>query len=75
MDKRIQKRHKRQVAREKAQVRISEPDVRTPEQITAAKEASQAGTTAHMGLGAAYSVASTRNRAVSTAHSASKADA
>jgi hypothetical protein len=41
MNKRIEKRHKREVARAKARVRLSEPDVRTPEQIKAAREASQ----------------------------------
>jgi hypothetical protein len=41
MDKRLAKRHKRQVARAKENVRLSEPDVRTPEQIAAAKEASK----------------------------------
>ncbi len=42
MDKRIEKRHKRQVARAKKKVRLSEPDVRTHEQIEAAREASRA---------------------------------
>ncbi len=41
MDKRLQKRHKRQVARAKERVRQSEPDLRTPEQIKAAREASR----------------------------------
>ena len=41
MDNRIAKRHKRQVARAKSRVKLSEPDVRTPEQIKAAKEASR----------------------------------
>jgi len=41
MDKRLAKRHKRQVARAKERVRLSEPDVRTPEQIEAAREASR----------------------------------
>jgi hypothetical protein len=41
MNKRLEKRHKRQVARAKERVRISEPDVRTPEQIKAAREASR----------------------------------
>jgi hypothetical protein len=41
MDKRIAKRHKRQVARAKEQLKLSEPDVRTPEQIAAAREASR----------------------------------
>lgn len=41
MNKRLQKRHKRQVSRAKEQGRTSEPDVRTAEQIRAAREASQ----------------------------------
>lgn len=41
MDKRLEKRHKRQVARAKQKVKISEPDVRTHEEIEAAREASR----------------------------------
>ena len=41
MDKRLAKRHKRQVARAKLHSKTSEPDVRTQEQIEAAREASQ----------------------------------
>jgi hypothetical protein len=41
MDKRLQKRHKRQVSRAKERVRLSAPDLRTPEQLRAAREASQ----------------------------------
>jgi hypothetical protein len=41
MDKRLAKRHKRQVARAREHVKISEPDVRTHEQIEAAREASR----------------------------------
>jgi len=41
MDKRLAKRHKRQVSRAKEHVKLSEPDVRTPEQIKAAREASR----------------------------------
>lgn len=41
MDKRLEKRHKRQVARAKKNVKLSEPDVRTPEQIEAARQASR----------------------------------
>jgi hypothetical protein len=41
MDKRLQKRHKRQVARAKENIKVSEPDLRTPEQIKAAREASR----------------------------------
>jgi len=41
MDKRVAKRHKRQVARAKLHSKKSEPDVRTHEQIEAAREASR----------------------------------
>ena len=41
MDKRLQKRHQRHVDRARNKVRISEPDVRTPEEIKAAQEASR----------------------------------
>jgi len=42
MDKRLEKRHKRQVTRARLKVKTSEPDVRTQEQIEAARAASQA---------------------------------
>ena len=42
MNKRLLKRHKRQVSRANQRVRLSEPDLRTPEQLTAAREASRA---------------------------------
>jgi hypothetical protein len=42
MDKRLAKRHKRQVARKKEHVKLSEPDLRTPEQIKAARDSSRA---------------------------------
>jgi hypothetical protein len=41
MDKRLAKRHKRQVVRAREHVKLSEPDVRTHEQIEAAREASR----------------------------------
>lgn len=41
MDKRLEKRQKRKVARARARVRVSEPDIRTPEQVMAAREASR----------------------------------
>jgi hypothetical protein len=44
MDKQIRKRHKRQVLRARARVNVSEPDIRTPEQQRAAREASRPGT-------------------------------
>jgi len=42
MNKRLLKRHKRQVSRAKYRSKLSEPDLRTPEQLTAAREASRA---------------------------------
>jgi hypothetical protein len=53
MDKRLAKRHKRQVSRAKEHVKLSEPDVRTPEQIKAAREASRpdGGPTAEASVG------------------------
>lgn len=41
MNKRLLKRHKRQVSRAKERVKLSEPDLRTPEQIRAARAESQ----------------------------------
>jgi len=41
MDKRLAKRHKRQVSRAREKVKLSEPDVRTPEQVEAARLASR----------------------------------
>ena len=41
MNKRLEKRHKREVARARQRVQVSEPDVRTPEQIRAARDASR----------------------------------
>jgi len=41
MNKRIAKRHKRQVARARERIKLSEPDVRTPEQVRAARAASR----------------------------------
>jgi hypothetical protein len=41
MNKRLEKRHKRQVSRARARVKVQEPDLRTPEEILAAREASR----------------------------------
>jgi hypothetical protein len=41
MDKRLAKRHKRQVSRARERLTLSEPDLRTPEQIKAARDASR----------------------------------
>jgi len=42
MNKRLLKRHKRQVSRAKERGKLSEPDLRTSEQLTAARETSRA---------------------------------
>ena len=42
MDKRLAKRHKREVTRARERVKLSEPDVRPPEEIKTAREASRA---------------------------------
>jgi hypothetical protein len=41
MNKRLEKRHKRQVARARERLDTSAPDLRTPEQIKAAREVSR----------------------------------
>lgn len=54
MNKRLLKRHKRQVSRAKERIRLSEPDVRTPEQVRAAREASRAATDRGTGAHSRY---------------------
>jgi hypothetical protein len=53
MDKRIAKRHKRQVTRARERVRVSEPDVRTTEQVMAAREASRTTQGGYAAIGSA----------------------
>ena len=74
MDSRLQKRHKRQVARAKKRVKLSEPDLRTPEQVAAAREASRAVASRHTGPRAPYSSPSP-NRANPDAAGEVKAEA
>ncbi len=75
MDKRLAKRHKRQVARAKEHIKVSEPDVRTPEQIQAAREASRPSG-GHGNLGGVHNApASPRIRPASGTGSAAKTDA
>jgi hypothetical protein len=66
MNKRLLKRHKRQVSRAKERIRLSEPDVRPPEQVRAAKEASRAATDRRTGAHPRYSTPPTQNRAETT---------
>jgi hypothetical protein len=63
MNKRLLKRHKRQVSRAKERVRLSEPDLRTPEQLSAAREVSRSVVGRHNVPPAPYSTPSIRNRA------------
>ena len=74
MDKRLLKRHKRQVARAKDRVKLSEPDLRTPEQLLAAREASRPAGGRHNSPEAHYATPAIRNRSVSASHSPAKAD-
>ena len=74
MNKRLLKRHKRQVSRAKQRVRLSEPDLRTPEQIRAAREASRPAGGWQNGPHAHYATPSIRNRAGAAAHSTAKVD-
>ena len=75
MDKRLLKRHKRQVARGREQVRLSEPDLRTPEQIKAAREASRAVDGRTAGPNLQNSALSFRNSPSHATGSAAKTDA
>lgn len=75
MNKRLEKLHKRKVARAKAKVSLSEADLRTPEQIAAAREASRPAGLRRGGPEAHYAAPSVRNHGGRAASSAAKADA
>jgi len=75
MDKRLAKRHKRQVARAKERVKLSEPDVRTPEQITAAREAGRSASGRRNDSNAQFATPTARKNAAPASHSAAKTDA
>jgi hypothetical protein len=55
MNKRLEKRHKRQALRARERVNLSQPDVRTPEQLKAAREASRGMTGSRNDSRALYS--------------------
>jgi hypothetical protein len=63
VNKRLLKRHKRQVARAKDRIRLSEPDVRTADQVRAAREASRAATDRRTGARPRYSTAPDQSHA------------
>jgi hypothetical protein len=72
MDKRLAKRHKRQVTRARERVTLSEPDLRTPEQIKAAREASRPTGGRSDGPSMLHSTQSNRDRAAVGTGSAAK---
>jgi hypothetical protein len=74
MNKRILKRHKRQVSRERERVRLSEPDLRTSEQITAAREVSRSVASRHSLPHVHYATPSIQNRPGPSAEGAPKAE-
>jgi hypothetical protein len=74
MDKRLAKRHKRQVSRERERVKLSEPDLRTPEQIKAAREASRATRGGGTDSSVRNSMPAFRNTHVQGTGSAAKTD-
>ncbi len=75
MNKRLLKRHKRQVARAKEHVKLSEPDLRTPEQISAAREAGRSAGGRRGANQGQSALPSPRKHAGAAAHSPAKADA
>ena len=75
MNKRLQKRHRRQVSRAKDRAKLSEPDVRTPEQISAAREASRPAHGWGKDPHANYSKPSSRKQAGPVARGPAKVDA
>jgi hypothetical protein len=61
MDK-LAKRHKRHVLRARERVRVSEPDIRTPEQVREAREASRPGGLRGSASPAHYSMPSSKKK-------------
>jgi hypothetical protein len=73
MDKRILKRHKRQVSRARDRVKLSEPDLRTPEQLAAAREVSRSVASRHSVPQPYYATTSTHQPAGPEAEGTPKA--
>lgn len=72
--KRLAKRHKREVARKKEHVKLSEPDLRTPDQIKAARDASRAATSRGTDSNVRTTGPSVGNRQTKGTGSAAKTD-
>jgi hypothetical protein len=75
MNKRLAKRHKRHVARKREHTKISEPDLRTPEQIKAAREAGRTNVGRGNDTSLRQSTTSTGNRPAPGTGSSAKTDA
>ena len=74
MNKREQKKHERKVSRAKSRVKLSEPDIRTPEQLRADRDASRpAGGQRNSPL-ALFSAGSNRKQSGPAGHGAAKTD-
>jgi hypothetical protein len=74
MNKRILKRHKRQVSRAREQIKLSQPDVRTPEQLASAREESRSVASRHSLPHAHYTTPSIRTQASPSVEGAAKAE-
>ncbi len=74
MDKRLAKTHKRKVARARQGGSPSEPDLRTPEQVQAAREAGRSASGRSSTPNAANAAPNLRNNARRTTGSAAKTD-
>jgi hypothetical protein len=74
MKNRLAKRHKRQVSRAKEKVKVSEPDVRTFEELQAARDASRAPADPRSGTNVPLGARSSQQHS-NTARSPAKADA
>jgi hypothetical protein len=69
MTNKLVKRHKRQVARARERVRLSQPDLRTREQVAAAREASRGMTSQRNDHRAPYSTLSPSSAVVAAPNS------
>ena len=74
MDKRLLKRHKRQVSRARERVKVSEPDLRTPEERLAAREASRSVPGLRKDPHALYSTQPVRSETAPAGDNTGKAD-
>ena len=71
---RLLKRHKRQTSRAQAQAKVSEPDVRTSEELKAAREASRPAGGWRVSSDSGYFKSSTRHQAAPAGDSRTKGD-